>query len=189
MISLETLRLSLRQKPNSRERVIFFLAIIVLSFVFVKSCALKSHSAYSSMKEQLDRALVEKAALLKPAPQANIVNDSKKDDAQSRAARLSWIGNKESANFASDSLVQSAQVNGILLVKFSLPEYKEKKNFLYKPVSLTLAGSLTDIGRYLEKSEQLAIPLVIENIAIETNHDFSDLVTLRIEGGFYATKS
>ena len=31
-------------------------------------------------------------------------------------------------------------------------------------------------------------PLVVERIALENNTEFPDMVTLRLEGGFYASK-
>lgn len=144
-----------------------------------------SNKALSAAQEELDKSLAEKEQLSKPSLP---VADTEGKDKKSQAAQMKWIGDKNTTVLASDSLLQAAQDKGLLLVKFSMSDFKEKKDYLFKGVSLTLAGSLTDLGQYLEATEHLPVPLVIERLSLENNTEFADLITLRIEGGFYASK-
>lgn len=185
MSALETLKYRLQQKPNSRERLIFFVAMAAFLFGFVKACAMESSKSVSSLQERLDKALAEQAQLgVAPSPLTATAAHPSKSDLSS----VKWVGDKQAVNLSSDRLVQAARDNGIIIRKISLPDFKTKGNFLYKPISLTLAGSMGDLGRYIETSERLQVPLVIENISLEHSTEFEDLLTLRIEGGFYAEK-
>ena len=186
MSSLGTLKSKLNAKPNARERIIFFVALIAFVGVFFKSCLMESHKSVSELQGHLDKALAEQKDLL---TQSALIGEAPKGKgAQSQVEKMVWIGSKQSALSSSDALVKAAHEYGITLVKFALPDYRDKQNLLFKPVSMTLAGTLGDLGRYLENSEHLEVPLVVENLALEQNADFADFITLRIEGGFYAEK-
>jgi hypothetical protein len=185
MSSLSTIQEKLQQKPNSRERIIFFVALAAFAFGFYKAFIVESNNAVSTLQEQLDKVIAEQDQLkaISAVPMAQ-----GKQPADPKLAHVKWVGDKRSVGFASDALIRAARDSGIILLKVGLPEFKDKQNFLYKPVSLTLTGSLGDLGRYIENSEQLEVPLVIENLSLEHSNEFEDLLTLRIEGGFYAEK-
>jgi|GEM_PF-5557262 len=185
MSAMETVKYRLQQKPNSRERLIFFVAMAAFIFGFVKACAMESIKSVSSLQEQLDKALTEQTQI---AADSSPVAPSTVQPARGDLSSVKWVGDKRAVNLSSDHLVQAARDNGIIIRKISLPDFKAKGNFLYKPISLTLAGSMGDLGRYIEISERLQVPLVIENISLEHSTEFEDLLTLRIEGGFYADK-
>lgn len=185
MSTIETIKYKLQQKPNSRERLIFFVALAAFLFGFVKACAMESTKAVSALQEKVDQALTEQTQI---AQASAPVPAKSSQAANSSLSAVKWVGDKRAVNLSSDRLVQAARDNGIIIRKISLPDFKAKGNFLYKPISLTLAGSMGDLGRYIETSERLQVPLVIENISLEHSTEFEDLLTLRIEGGFYAEK-
>jgi len=183
MSSLSSIQEKLHQKPNSRERIIFFVSLVAFVFGFFKACVVESNTSVSALQEQLDKAVAEQEQI-----KASSVPTPQGKQADAATAHVKWVGDKRAVNFASDALIRSARDSGIILLKVGLPEFKDKQNFQYKPVSLTLSGSLGDLGRYIENSEHLEVPLVIENLSLEHSTEFEDLLTLRIEGGFYAEK-
>jgi hypothetical protein len=187
MSTLASLKSNLLQKPNPRERLIFIAALLVFVVVFFKACVVENRNVASELQGELDKAVAEQNTL-KAQSALNVAIAKKQLDAKSNVTTTNWIGSKKAASSASDALVKAAQDHGILMVRFSLPDYKEKSNFLFKPISLTLAGTLGDLERYIDNSEHLEVPLVIEHLSIDPNSEFPDLVTLRIEGGFYAEK-
>lgn len=186
MSILGNLKAKLNEKPNSRERLIFLLALVAFVGMFFKACVMESHKSVGQLQEQIEKAMAEQESLKQQT--ALIGQAAAPNPNASPVDKIAWVGSRDAATKASDALVKSAHEYGVTLSKFSLPDYRDKQNLVFKPVSMTLFGSLGDLGRYLENTEHLEVPLVIENLALEQSADFSDFITLRIEGGFYAER-
>lgn len=189
MMTLGSLKLTLQQKPNSRERLIFLAAILVFIVVFFKACVTENKKVIDDLQGKVDTGITERKELDKQAALAKqIALGLASKSVKSDSARIQWIGKKGGANRAADDLVKGAQENNVYLVKYSLADAKDKQNYLFKAVNITVAGALADLGRFIESSERLSIPLVIDRLAFEQSPDSADYITLRLEGGFYAEK-
>lgn len=184
MSFIETLNTNLRQKPSSRERYIFLGTLFAVAFLFFRVGISEPGKLITSLESDLEKVVAEKTQLTQRA--ALTVAQREEKATEIKTSRINWIGKKDAIDFATDSLVLAAQENGILLLNFNFPPAQQREGYLFKPISLTLTGVLSDLARYLEATEHLAIPLVVERLSFEPNTEYKDVVTLRIEGGFYA---
>lgn len=175
----------LRQKPSSRERIMVFVALFAFGFLFVRMGVLEPMKAKEKIQESLVELEKERDELKKKAIAAARPTE-KKQSPSTEDEGIAWIGKKEFIELAADALVLAAKQNNIALLKFNFSNQSEENGLIHKPISLTLTGSLANLGRYLEATEHLAVPLVVRRFSFEPSSDFANIVTLRVEGGFYA---
>lgn len=180
------MKLNLRQKPNSRERIIFFMALVAFGFVFYRIGIMAPNAVISKLETELKTLETEKVQLIQKS--ATQLQGNLQPKAQAHSNAMNWIGKKQNLDRATDSLIQAAHDNRVPVIKFNFPESKEKGNLSFRPINVSLSGSLAELGGYLERAEHLPIPLVVDRLSLEPSVDFAGIVTLRIEGGFYAEK-
>lgn len=185
MSLLKNVSSTLRQKPSSRERLMFFVALAAVAFLFVRTGVLAPMNAKEKLVETLEAGKKEQAELEKRAI-ATAGKPSKSNEKEEDQPGINWIGQPKLIDAATEALVINAKRNNITLLKFNFSPQDFKEGHVFKPISLTLTGALADLGRYLESTEHLAVPLVVSRLSFEPSSDFANVVTLRVEGGFYA---
>lgn len=170
-----------QQKPNARERIMFFAAMAVFLLGFLKACWFPSRSAISELREEIEKLGQEKkvAAQLIPAgstPGAAVVPQG---DA------LTGAGSIQDVQSAIENIAQPLLLKGVKLMGVKSADLEREGNMVRQKVDLQLAGSFYSVAEYLEAVETLPAPLVIEDFSITLNDDKSGRVNATIKGSFY----
>lgn len=189
-------KVDLNQVPNKREKMIFFLAVVIFSFAFIKSCWSPSRAAITTIKSQLADSAAEKRDL------KAILDTGSQDASQS------WKGNKEivdlytkwgtAVGVAPDAEVMSQFSNPVFLkdvqltnITFSDPDSKsdlKADGVVKRKFKATLYGDFMSIGNCLERIYNIPLLVVIENILISSTGDSAGHINADIEGVVYGWK-
>lgn len=180
-MKLTTKKIDLKQKLNKRETLIFFGTILVAVLGFYKSCIVPGIQEISETKQKIELLAEERTQLI-----AQINAEKEKQIAIPTQKQL--VGALESANRSINAIARPMYLDGIIIQGISLTEVQNKDNpFYMKRVTLTVSGSFSAIGRYIEYLESLPTPLVIDTISIA--HDgltLSNLIS-KLQGGFHVS--
>lgn len=170
-----------QQKPNARERVMFFATLAVFFLGFLKACWFPSRSAISDLREEIDKLSKEKKVVAQlvttaPTPAGVVVPQGNV---------LTGAGSIQDVQSAIESVAQPLLLKGVKLLGVKSADLEREGNMVREKVELQLAGSFYSVAEYLEVVETLPAPLVIEDFSITLNDDKSGKVTAMIKGSFY----
>jgi hypothetical protein len=175
-----------RQKPNPRERIIFFGTLVVMLFGFVKSCWLPSREAISILKEDLTKVEQE----------AQVAREMKDMPTQPLSAvptmispALRGIGKVRDVDnivklFSQPLLLKGVQIKA---VKISPPEHEG--NMVRRRLELTVTGNFYAVGQYIESLEGFETPYIIEDFSMVRGGDKSSMVTVTLKGLVYGRET
>ncbi len=169
------------QKPNARERVMFFAALAVFFLGFLKACWFPSRSALSDLHEEIAKVHQETrvASQLRPATQATVGAPA------SVGGVPTAVGSIQDVQSAIDTVAQPLLLKGVKLLGVKIQDLERDGNMVRQKVEMQLAGSFYSVAEYLEAVEGLKAPFVIEDFSISLNDDKSGKVTATVKGGFY----
>lgn len=181
-MALEMTSVDWRQKPNSRERIMFFAALAACCLGFFRACWSPSAETISDIQEQMKKIEQEK----KVAVQLGGVSaPSSTTPSPIKTGVLAGVGSLAEVQQAIDSIAQPLLLKGVHLMDIKVDELEREGNVVCQKVELKLSGSFYAVAEYLEAAETLPAPLVIEDFSIATNDDKSGRVTTTIKGSFY----
>ncbi len=167
-----------QQKPNARERIMFFAAMGVFLFGFFKTLWFPSHASIDELRDELEKLTQEQkvaAQLLSSGP--TLVSP--------KLAPLSGAGTIKDVQAAVQRISQPLLLKGVILTSMKASELEREGNMVREKMELQLSGNFYSIAEYLEALEALPAPLVIEDFAITLNDDKSGKVVATIKGSFY----
>ncbi len=171
-----------QQKPNARERVMFFATLAVFLLGFLKACWFPSRSAISDLHEEINKLHQEKkiAVQLRPAMPSDGTTP-----VSSKMASLVGVGSIQDVQMAIEKVAQPLLLKGVTLRGMKSADLERDGNMVRQKVELQLSGSFYSIGEYLEAIESLPSAFVIDDFSIALNDDKSGKVTAMIKGSFY----
>lgn len=151
--------------------LIFLMSVLVVGggyFYFLKR---KNHSI--KLLAELDKTLIEIQA--KPLPQKMMVTNQNQNTLFS-------------LDFILDQLTKPINIKGLELIESGYKTEEIDTGIIEKKVKLTLKGSFSDIGFYIENIENFLVPFRIKHFSIESINDDTGLVLAKIEGSFFGIK-
>lgn len=171
-----------QQKPNSRERIMFFATLIVFLLGFLKACWFPSRSAISDLHVEMAKVAQEKriSAQLNPTvvvPGAVPVT--------LKTETLSGVGSIKDVQSAIEKIAQPLLLKGITLQGVKVGDVERDGNVVRQKVEMQLSGSFYSLGEYLETIESLPSSFVIDDFSITLNDDKSGKVVAIVKGSFY----
>ncbi|PIR21193.1 MAG: hypothetical protein COV45_00165 [Deltaproteobacteria bacterium CG11_big_fil_rev_8_21_14_0_20_47_16] len=171
-----------QQKPNARERTMFFAAMIVFFLGFLKACWFPSRSALSDLKEELHKLEQEKSVSihLQATPQAGATIPQ-----IPQSGSTAGIGSLKDVQSAIGTISQPLLLRGVKIQEVKTTDLEHEGNIVSQNVELQLVGSFYSMAEYLESLESLPAPLVIEDFSLALNDDRSGKVLADIKGRFY----
>ncbi len=184
-------RADLRGIPNTREKLIFLLTVVVCFFVFFKSCWYPSQRAIGSVKSNVQ--VVQK--------ELEKVKKSKK--AAKQKVKKVWFGNKNTREkynkfakkvalepdvylmreFSNPLLLKDIKLEGVNFAGSKQDGTTVTQNF-----DLNLRGSFVSILHYLNRLEELPLLLVINEINVDSEDNRQGGVSVEINGVAYGWK-
>lgn len=173
-----------RQKPNSRERIMFFAAMAACCLGFFRACWSPSAETMTKLQKELEKVEQEKKVSL----QLGLSHaTSSAMPASYKPATLTGVGSLADVQDAIDTIAQPLSLKGVQLTDVKVEELQREGELVREKVELKLVGSFYAVAEYLEFAENLPAPLVIEDFSIASNDDRSGRVTTTIKGSFYGT--
>lgn len=180
-MALEMVAIDWRQKPNNRERIMFFAAMVGCCLAFFRACWSPGHEAMLEMQGQIDKARQEQKVAVQlgasRAPSAAAVSVAP-------GVKMA-LGSIQDVQMAIDAIAQPLLLKGVQLTEVKASEIEREGKLVRQKVELKLVGSFYAVAEYLEVVENMPAPLVIEDFSIATNDDKSGRVTTTIKGSFY----
>lgn len=170
-----------QQKPNVRERIMFFAAMAVFFLGFLKACWFPSRSAIADLHDEIDKLHQEKKVAMQLRP--DIAAPGGAPIAASPV--LTGAGSIKDVQSAIKNISQPLVLKGVKLLGVKVEELERDGNVVRQKVEMQLSGSFYSVAEYLEVVETLPAPLVIEDFSISLNDDKSGRVTTMIKGSFY----
>jgi hypothetical protein len=171
-------KIDLKQKPNKREKTIFFVALCLIFAVFLKQCAWPSYVTLNATQEQfkeLRNQRVELESLTTPQVVTNL------------PVQKQWVGtSKEDLDNAIDEITESLYLQRVKILKIQFSDLAKKQNMSTRDVTLTLKGGFEAIGQYIEHLENMHAPLVIKSISLQPDGDDPSNIVVNLSGGVYA---
>jgi len=182
-------KINLFQKPNSRERLIFFAAMLAMSAVFVRSCVLTSTKAVRTVQEEIQKADTERQQYMTAIQMAK----AKKLAADVKAAgmkkkKLPFVGPKGSLEEVVEVVAQPAHLHSVKLSRTQFSEVKDADALSRRDAAIGFAGTFISARNYLEYLESTSIPMVIERFSLEVEDEQPNQVNIDVQGGFHALK-
>lgn len=171
-----------QQKPNARERIMFFATLAVFFLGFLKACWFPSRSAITDVRAEIEKIGQEKkvSAQLRPA-----VSATGNVPAISKTEVLNGVGSIKEVQSAIEKIAQPLLLKGITLRGVKAAEVERDGSMVRQKVEIQLAGSFYSLGEYLEAIETLPSAFVIDDFSIALNDDKSGKVSAVIKGSFY----
>ncbi len=187
-MALQVTSVNWREAPNRREKVIFFIALLVSVFVFLKSCWLPSREALSGVQINLEETLKKKEALA--FAQKQFGKPEKKQSASEKTALASYAEWAHKIAQNPSGVVMQEMTNprvarGGQVTRVEFQDEVHRGNFVSQGFTVSLFGSFPFVGRYLERLEELPIPWVIDHWEITSSIEGASGVKLTLEGVAY----
>lgn len=171
-----------RQKPNSRERIMFIVAMVGCCLAFFRACWSPSRESMMEIRGRIDKVKQEQ----KVAAQLGVSKAPKAaTTAPVKVGVLTNVGTIKDVQEALDAIAQPLLLKGVRLTDLRVSEMEREGKVVRQKVDVTLMGSFYAVAEYLEAAEKLSSPLMIEDFSIATNDDKSGRVTAIIKGSFY----
>jgi Tfp pilus assembly protein PilO len=169
-----------QQKPNSRERVIFFAALFVFFLGFMKACWLPSREAISELKGELQKAEQELGTVrhLQASPEAG-------SSQAPQPASLSGVGSLKDVRSAITTISQPFLLRGVKMTGVQASDLEHEGSLVSQKVELNLSGSFYSMAEYLEAIESLSAPIIIEDFSLTLNDVKLGRVSAIVKGRFY----
>jgi hypothetical protein len=180
-MALEMQPIDWRQQPNSRERIMFFAALVGCCLAFFRACWSPGHDSIVEIQERIDKVQQEQ----KVAAQLGASKVPSATPTPVMRGVLENVGSIKDAQMAIDTIAQPLLLKGVSLTSMRASEIEREGRVVRQKVDLILVGSFYAVAEYLEAAEKLPSPLVIEDFSIATKDDRSGRVTATIKGSFY----
>lgn len=181
-MALEMLAVDWRQKPNSRERIMFFAAMAACCLGFFRACWSPSAEKMTTIRAELEKVKQEKVVATQLGA---ALAPSATPSSPGTPVALTSVGSLTDVQQAIDTIAQPLMLKGVQLVDVKVEELQREGNLVREKVELKLVGSFYAVAEYLELAENLPAPLVIEDFSIASKDDRSGKVTTTIKGSFY----
>ena len=183
---LESTKEALSKVPTKREKQLYALIVLSLFFLFLDSCVIKPYSKRSKVGKKIHLALEQKekfASLLnKIESKGNNPDSIEKFMRIAQKATQSNISEpSEAIHYFSDEVL----LKGLKLTGFGLKEKREHDRWVSQKIVLSLAGTYSDVKRYIQGVSKIPILFVIEEMRIVPHNDYSTRVVANIEGRIY----
>lgn len=163
-----------KQKLNRRETIIFMATLLVAFLGFFRACVTPNQAAINEAKQQIQTLEIERSQL--SIKKSHLVKGKH------------WVGTQETINQSIDALARPIRLLSVRIVSMELSDTQKKDAPFYKKsIVLTLSGNFPAIGQYIEGLESLPVPLFIESLSVAPDGNQPSRVTVRIQGGFYAS--
>lgn len=181
-MAFEMLSVDWRQKPNARERIMFFAVLAVGCLGFFRACWSPSNETIRELRGEIEKVNQEKkvAAQLGPAQ-----TPSPAAPMLAKTGTMDGIGSLRDVRQATDAIAQPLLLKGVLLTGLNAAELEREGNIVRQKVELNLVGSFYAVAEYLDAVEHMPAPLIIEDFSMTSNDDKSGRVTTTIKGSFY----
>lgn len=169
------------QRPNTRERTMFFAALAVFLLGFMKACWFPSRATISDIQEEMAKVEQEKkvALQMRAAPQQAGTS------AVPAARSLAGVGSIQDVQLAIQKIAQPLLLKGVNLMGVKASDPEREGTMIRQKVELDLSGNFYAVGEYLEAIEALPAAFMIGDFSISLNDDKSGKVTANIKGSFY----
>ena len=185
MIKFKWSAVDLRQKPNQREKIIFAAALLIFSFGFLKSCWAPSRQSIAAVKDQLKNMETQKEELAKMTNLPEALQKTNAAAPNLLQKSPSGVGSMKDVENALHSLSQPMMLKGVELTGIKFTDLVREGPLARQKVELELAGSFTNVGRYVDSIESLATPFIIEEFSMMVKDEKSSRVATEIKGSFY----
>lgn len=180
------------QRPNKREKIIFFITIFIFLFGFIKSCWQPSSGAIGTVKADIKTTQTERQTLQNLASNMSGDMESTINISKEEWELFDKMAKKIAA--APDAILMRefsspAILRGVKLSEIKFDKKKDEGGIIKQKWSMTLIGSFLSIGSYVENIENLPILLIINNVNIHTLKESKvGHVSATIEGVAYGWK-
>lgn len=183
-------KVALKENPNKREKMIFFIAVIIFSFVFLKSCWYPSFEAMTDVKKEYGGSK-ETLATLKgtngPQGSTNVWtgDQTTADKYAAWAASVTEIGTDASImkQFSSQSFLREVQLKGI-----SFSEGPKEDGVMTRGFKVSLYGPFSSVGACLNRMSQIPLIMTVNSVTMMNSPDQEGRVSMDMEGVVYGWK-
>lgn len=159
---------SLRKKPEKREKILFWVLLVVISITALKSFVWTDIQMIRIVKSEIE--LATESNLNLPAAK----NVQKK-----------WVGTTDAVREAPEKLLSSYEHLGIKVIKNQFSPVILEQDREKREVSLVVEGDYYALERYLNYLENMPAPLVVHTFSIQKSATDSAVLSLEISGDFY----
>ncbi len=174
----ELLKVNLKQKPNTRETIIYSVALIFVCFSLCRHLIYGPYSAIADAKRQLVPLEEERTHI------AQLLAMPEKFVVATKARR--WVGNSpEAFDGAAEEITNLIHQKGVTIQKLQLGAVQKEGAFTSRDASLTILGSYDTLGRFIEHLEGMPAPLVIQALSMQPDVDNPDNVVVNLKGSIY----
>jgi hypothetical protein len=178
-----------REVPNSRERLIFFAALLAFVLVFLRSCWFPSREALSEVQARLEGALKEKEAFIQAQKQLGTQSQEVEPNAGSAvlASYEPWAHKiaRNPSGWVMQEITNPLLTKGIQVTGIEFQDPVRQGRVTTQEFTVSLLGSFPFLGRYMERLDRLSAPLLIPRWEITSLEEGAAGVTLTLEGVVY----
>lgn len=163
-----------------REQLIFLLAFLIFSVVYLRSCYLPYHRELSEAGERVARLKSERDRIQgQPVLKSDSINP--------QLASL-VLGNGMDLQNSLEQMTQPMNLKGATITSNRFSELKQEGELLWYEVEMEASGPFANVKNYISFLEKLAAPFVISELTMSENKDHYGHVSLTMKGKFYAKK-
>ncbi len=183
-------KVSLRENPNKREKMIFFVAMIIFSFVFLRSCWYPSFEAMTDVKKEY--------------ADSNETLKKLKGTSDSQGLAGMWSGDPVTADryagyaasalnvgadasimkqFSSQSFLKDVELKGI-----SFSDGPKEDGIMTRGFKISLYGPFSSVGGCLNRIAQIPLIMTINSVTMANSPDEEGRVNMNMEGVVYGWK-
>lgn len=157
------------KKPDKREKIVFFLMLVVIPAAIYKSYLSDDIRAIGDAKAKIT------AARVKPVGKTKLPTSKEK----------SWVGTIEAVRDAPEAALSSSSSQNVKVTKSQFSPMTPEGNRQKREVTLSAMGSYYALEQYLNYLEDMPAPLVIHNFSIQKSASSSEVLNLEISGVIY----
>lgn len=172
-MKFDSLLKRLRQKPDTREKILFGIMLGSFIIFFLKSCAWTNHQKVSELKASITNIQQQQKELLVQRP------------TQTQTPQKRWVGTQSGIQDASEIALNSYYLPGIKIIKNELSPVTTEEGLQKRELKMSVTGSYQALETYLNYLENRPVPAVINDFVIKISDEDHDILILELSGGLY----
>lgn len=172
--------IDLSQRPNRREKLIFFISLVIFVAGFFKTCWTPSRSSIAELEEQIVYMENQKVQL----SQDGVVNADTPSSSISHDT-LKFASSMDDFNQFTKLASQPLLLKGVELKESHFSDIEVEGKIHRQEIKFTLKGSFRAVGNYINEIEKLTPPFVIESFSLQGGDNKLGKVTIDLVGSVY----
>lgn len=171
------------EKPSQREKITFFVTLLIFCIVFLRACILPTQTNLSEGREKLLEMKREKSSLV----QFLAVGQKKPEKIDMRYAEWGQATGEMPDALLMRDLSHPSLLRGLTLVSVSFEEPQGGGGLIQQKWKAVVSGSFALLQKYLQSLENLHLLVVIDTINIQKGEQQGH-IKAQLEGIVYGWK-